>query len=251
MRIMIVLLIMMATACGSNLPSSADQEMIGAQAQSIAQITTAPPVTSIPRPTSTPEPTPPATITHRPTPDRSCIQGEDSSGSEITVTFDGGNLPAGYTLQSITLFTLSFVDRFNRGNWYEFSGYFDFGGDFKRFGAEGITYHTQDTVQAYYQERQKQEERWQLKRLEAYPYPDGIGLNFVITRQAMDIQPDPGGSAPYFVGKAGISCEKGKGTVLAWYTSFRADEEPGLCPNPSGGSSSDTVIACTEGWTEA
>ena len=169
---------------------------------------------------------------------------------DVVVTYDNGTLPSGCDPRSFAHIIMSFIDAFNRGDQGQLADFLNFDNDFMWYAVDGSTYEGHTDLLKYFMERHQQQERMQLVSANVSIHRGLVGGNFVLTRQADDLEGDLKGSIHIFAGKVGVRCEEGKETIVVWVM-YPNELEPlsrlQLCLAPPPGSPENAVIAYARG----
>jgi hypothetical protein len=214
--------------------------------------------------------------------DRSAAGGVDVSTSgtsptKIIVTSDDASLPDGCDARQIAGLVLDFIDAFNRGDEERLSHLFfisegpsppDFGeagyypwswysvseiGEGGRIEHSFVTYD-KDELLHYFAERHAEGERLSLLKVSAtqsglLDEKNNVGIVYVLTRDAEDLDPKLGGPARIAFGKGAINCTSHQ--FFAWSMEMSAREErttreatAWLCKDPPGWKPGKAVVAC-------
>jgi len=197
--------------------------------------------------------------------------------TRVLVTSDDPSLPDGCRPREIAQLVLDFVDAFNRGDRDRLSRLFfisegpsppDFseGGYYpwswysvSEVGAggrieDGFVTYNQSELLRYFAERHGQGERLGLIKVSATQAgllgePGNVGIVFVLTRDASDLDPGLGGPARIATGKGAINCASRR--IFVWSMEMRTGEERTareaagwLCTDPPGWKPGAAVVAC-------
>jgi hypothetical protein len=203
--------------------------------------------------------------------------GARGAATEVIVTSDDASLPDGCRPRQIADLVIGFIDAFNSGDQGRLSQLFfisegpsppDFsqGGYYpwswysvSEVGAEGkieegfVTYD-QGELLHYFAERHRQGERLELIKVSATQAgllgeEDNVGIVYVLTRDAADLEPGVGGPARIASGKGAINC--GSQRIFVWSMDMRVGDTRSareaaswLCKDPPGWRPGTAVIAC-------
>jgi hypothetical protein len=203
--------------------------------------------------------------------------GARGPATKVLVTSDDPSLPDGCHPRQIAELVIDFIDAFNRGDQEQLSRLFfisegpsppDFseGGYYpwswysvSKVGAEGriedgfVTYD-QGELLRYFAERHRQGERLELIKVSAtqaglLEEENNVGIVYVLTRNARDLEPGLGGPARIAIGKGAINCQSRR--IFTWSMEMRVGEERSereaaswLCTDPPGWRPGTAVVAC-------
>jgi hypothetical protein len=203
--------------------------------------------------------------------------GDHASDTQIIVTSDDASLPEGCTTRQIAELAIEFVDAFNRGDEERLSRLFFVSEgpsppDFSRAGyypwswysvsevGEGgmiengfVTYDKGELLR-YFAERHRQEERLGLIKVSStqaglLDEENNVGIVYVLTRDAEDLDPGLGGPSRIAFGKGAINCESRQ--IFVWSMEMREGDERTprqaavwLCTDPPGWRPGKAVVAC-------
>jgi hypothetical protein len=199
------------------------------------------------------------------------------SATKVIVTSDDPSLPDGCRPRQIAELVIDFIDAFNRGDQERLSRLFfisegpsppDFSAEgyypwswysVSEVGTEGriedgfVTYDQREMLR-YFAERHSQGEHLELIKVSATQAgllgeEGNVGIVYVLTRKAEDLEPGLGGPARIAFGKGAINCESRR--IFAWSMEMRAGEERSpreaagwLCTDPPGWRPGTAVVAC-------
>jgi hypothetical protein len=197
--------------------------------------------------------------------------------TKVIVTSDDASLPDGCRPRQIAGLVLDFIDAFNSGDQERLSRLFfisegpsppDFSEEgfypwswysVSEVGSEGriedgfVTYD-QGELLRYFAERHSQGERLTLLKVSSTQTgllgeENNVGIVYVLTRDAEDLEPGLGGPDRVAFGKGGINC--GSGRIFTWSMEMRAGETRTareaagwLCEDPPGWRPGTAVVAC-------
>ena len=203
--------------------------------------------------------------------------GEHGSDTKIIVTSDDASLPEGCNARQIAELAIDFVDAFNRGDAERLSRLFfvsegpsppDFSGSgyypwswysVSEVGEEGmiengfVTYDKGELLR-YFAERHSQGERLGLIKVSStqaglLDEENNVGIVYVLTRDAEDLDPGLGGPSRIAFGKGAINCESRQ--LFVWSMEMREgdDRTPRqaagwLCKDPPGWRPGKAVVTC-------
>lgn len=203
--------------------------------------------------------------------------GDHGSATEVIVTSDDSSLPDGCNTRQIAGLVIEFVDAFNRGDGERLSrlffvsegpsppdfseaGYYPWSwysvseiGEGGRIENGFVTYDKGELLR-YFAERHSKGERLGLIKVSStqaglLDEENNVGIVYVLTRDAEDLDPELGGPSRIAFGKGGINCESRQ--IFAWSMEMRAGEERTLreaagwlCIDPPGWRPGDAVVAC-------
>jgi hypothetical protein len=197
--------------------------------------------------------------------------------TKVIVTSDDPSLPDGCRPRQVAELVLAFIDAFNRGDQERLSRLFfisegpsppDFSKEgyypwswysVSEVGTEGriesgfVTYD-QGEMLRYFARRHAQGERLELIKVSATQAgllgeEGNVGIVYVLTRDARDLDPRLGGPARIAFGKGAINCESQR--IFTWSMEMRARETRTarqaagwLCTDPPGWKPGTAVVAC-------
>jgi hypothetical protein len=197
--------------------------------------------------------------------------------TRVRVTSDDPSLPDGCHPREIAELVIDFIDAFDRGDQERLSRLFfisegpsppDFseGGYYpwswysvSEIGAAGriendfVTYDQRELFR-YFAQRHAQGEYLELIKVSAkeaglLDEERNVGVVYVLTRYARDLEPGLGGPARVAFGKGAITCESRR--IFAWNMEMRAAERRSvcqaadwLCTDPPGWRPGTAVVAC-------
>jgi hypothetical protein len=208
-------------------------------------------------------------------------EGQENSGggpaTKVIVTSDDPSLPDGCRPREIAELVIDFFDAFNRGDQERLSrlffisegpsppdfsqrGYYPWSWySVSEVGAGGrieggfVTYNQRDLLR-YFAQRHSQGERLELIKVSAtqggmLEEEDNVGIVYVLTRDARDLEPGLGGPARIASGKGAINCESAR--IFEWSMEMRTGEGRSereaagwLCTDPPGWRPGTAVVAC-------
>ena len=205
-------------------------------------------------------------------------EGEDRApATKIIVTSDDPSLPDGCRPRQVAELVIDFIDAFNRGDQELLSRLFfisegpsppDFSEEryypwswysVSEVGTEGriesgfVTYD-QGEMLRYFAERHRQAEHLGLIKVSAtqpglLEEEGNVGIVYVLTRDARDLEPGLGGPARIAFGKGAINCESQR--IFTWSMEMKATEKRSareaaswLCTDPAGWEPGKAVVAC-------
>ncbi len=120
---------------------------------------------------------------------------------------------------------------------------------------DGFVTYDQGELLRYFAERHRQRERLELIEVSSTQAgllgeKNNVGIVYVLTRDAEDLEPGLGGPARIAFGKGAINCENRQ--IFAWSMEMRVGETrserkaaAGLCTDPPGWKPGTAVVACT------
>jgi hypothetical protein len=197
--------------------------------------------------------------------------------TKVIVTSDDPSLPDGCRPRQVAELVISFIGAFNRGDQERLSRLFfisegpsppDFSEEryypwswysVSEVGAEGkiesgfVTYD-QGEMLRYFAERHRQGERLELIKVSATQAgllgeEGNVGIVYVLTRHARDLDPGLGGPSRIAFGKGAINCASQR--IFTWSMEMRARETRTarqaagwLCTDPPGWKPGAAVVAC-------
>ena len=203
--------------------------------------------------------------------------GDQASATEVIVTSDDASLPDGCNTRQIARLVIEFVDAFNRGDGerlsrlffvsegpsppdFSNSGYYPWSwysvsevGEGGRIENSFVTYDMGDLLR-YFAERHRQGERLGLIKVSStqaglLDEENNVGIVYVLTRDAEDLDPGLGGPSRIAFGKGAINCETRQ--LFVWSMEMREGDERTpreaagwLCTDPPGWRPGDAVVAC-------
>jgi hypothetical protein len=205
------------------------------------------------------------------------VGDEPRAPTKVIVTGTDPSLPDGCQPRQIAELVIEFIDAFNRGDQERLSSLFfisegpsppDFSEEgyypwswysVSEVGAGGriedgfVTYDHGELLR-YFAERHGQGERLELIKVSVtqaglLEEESNVGIVYVLTRDARDLEPGLGGPARIAAGKGAINCESRK--LFAWSMEMRAGETRTareaagwLCTDPPGWKPGSAVVAC-------
>ncbi len=212
---------------------------------------------------------------------RAGVAGGEARGSAaqpVLVTSDDAWLPEGCHPRQTAGLVIDFIDAFNRGDqerlsqllfisegpsppdfseerYYPWSWY-----SVSEVGAggrieDGFVTYDQDQLLRYFAERHRQGERLGLIKVSSTQAgllgeESNVGIVYVLTRDAEDLDPGLGGPDRIAIGKGAINCENRR--IFVWSMEMRAGENRTareaagwLCTDPPGWRPGKAVVACT------
>jgi hypothetical protein len=197
--------------------------------------------------------------------------------TKVIVTSDDPSLPDGCRPRQIAELVIAFIDAFNRGDQERLSRLFfisegpsppDFSAEgyypwswysVSEVGAGGriedgfVTYDQREMLR-YFAERHRQGERLELIKVSAtqaglLEEESNVGIVYVLTRDARDLEPGLGGPSHIAFGKGAINC--GSRRIFTWSMEMRMGEQRSareaagwLCTDPPGWRPGTAVVAC-------
>jgi len=197
--------------------------------------------------------------------------------TRIIITGDDPSLPDGCRPRQIAELVVAFVDAFNRGDQEQLSRLFFIAEgpsppDFSKEGyypwswysvseidsggriESGFVTYDQGEMLRYFEERHRQGERLGLIKVSATQAgllgeEGNVGIVYILTRHARDLEPGLGGPARIAFGKGAINCESQR--IFTWSMEMRAGENRSareaarwLCTDPPGWKPGAAVVAC-------
>jgi hypothetical protein len=197
--------------------------------------------------------------------------------TKVLVTSEDPSLPDGCRPREIAELVLDFFDAFNRGDQERLSRLFFISEgpsppDFSEEGyypwswysvsevgpggriEDGFVTYNQGELLRYFAERYGQREHLGLIKVSATQAgllgeEGNVGIVFVLTRDARDLEPGLGGPARIAIGKGAINCASRK--IFVWSMEMRAREDRSarqaagwLCTDPPGWKPGSAVVAC-------
>jgi hypothetical protein len=197
--------------------------------------------------------------------------------TKIIVTGDDPSLPDGCRPRQIAELVVDFFDAFNRGDQERLSRLFFIAEgpsppDFSKKGyypwswysvsevgaggriESGFVTYDQGEMLRYFAERHRQGEHLGLIKVSAtqpglLEEEGNVGIVYVLTRDARDLEPGLGGPARIAFGKGAINCESQR--IFTWSMEMRATEKRSareaaswLCTDPAGWEPGKAVVAC-------
>ncbi len=207
------------------------------------------------------------------------VADSESRGAttKVIVTSDDTSLPDGCRPRQIAELVIDFIDAFNSGDQerlarlffisegpsppdFSETGYYPWSWySVSEVGAEGriedgfVTYD-QGELLRYFAERHRQGERLEL--LKVSPTQTGllgnesnVGIVYVLTRNAEDLEPGLGGPDRIATGKGAINCPSRRIFVWSmemrvWDTRSAREAASWLCTDPPGWKPGKAVVAC-------
>lgn len=203
--------------------------------------------------------------------------GESAGRPEVLVTARDESLPVGCRPREIAGLVLDFFDAFNAGDkdrlsrlffvsegpsppdfssrgYYPWSWYLvseaGAGGRIER----GFVTYDEGELLEYFARRHGRGERLELLKVGVtgsglLGEEGNVGIVYVLTRQADDLEAGLGGPDRVAFGRGGINC--GRRQIFAWSIEMRAEERRNLraaadwlCQNPPGWRPGENVVAC-------
>lgn len=197
--------------------------------------------------------------------------------TKVIVTSDDPSLPDGCRPRQVAELVIYFIDAFNHGDQERLSRLFfisegpsppDFSeeryypwswysvsevGESGRIENGFVTYNQGDLLR-YFAERHSKGERLRLIKVSStqaglLEEENNVGIVYVLTRDAEDLDPGLGGPARIAFGKGGINCESRR--IFAWSMEMRMREDRTpreaagwLCTDPPGWRPGKAVVAC-------
>jgi hypothetical protein len=205
------------------------------------------------------------------------VSGDGASPTKVIVTSDDASLPDGCNTRQIAGLVIDFVDAFNRGDQERLSrlffvsegpsppdfseaGYYPWSwysvsevGESGRIENGFVTYD-QGELLRYFAERHSKGERLRLIKVSStqaglLDEENNVGIVYVLTRDAEDLDPGLGGPSRIAFGKGGVNCESRR--IFAWSMEMRMREDRTpreaagwLCTDPPGWRPGKAVVAC-------
>jgi hypothetical protein len=207
----------------------------------------------------------------------SVTQSGRESTTKVIVTSDDASLPDGCRPRQIAGLVIDFIDAFNRGDQDRLSriffisegpsppdfseeGYYPWSwysvsevGTGGRIEDDFVTYD-QGELLRYFAERHRHGERLKLLKVSStrtglLGEEGNVGIVYVLTRDAEDLDPELGGPARIAFGKGAINCESQR--IFVWSMEMRVGEKrtereaaDWLCADPPGWRPGTAVVAC-------
>ncbi len=203
--------------------------------------------------------------------------GPGHEPTKVLVTSDDPSLPDGCRPRQIAELVISFIDAFNSGDQERLSRLFfisegpsppDFSEEgyypwswysVSEVGAggrieDGFVTYDQGELLRYFAERHRQGERLELVKVSSTQAgllgeESNVGIVYVLTRKAEDLEPGLGGPARIASGKGAINC--GSQRIFVWSMEMRVGETRSereaaswLCTDPPGWRPGSAVVAC-------
>lgn len=197
--------------------------------------------------------------------------------TEVIVTSDDASLPEGCNTRQIAGLVIEFVDAFNRGDQERLSQLFFVSegpspSDFSEAGyypwswysvrelsedgliEGGFVTYDQGELLRYFAERHGHGERLGLIKVSSthaglLEEENNVGIIYVLTRDAGDLDPGLGGPARIAFGKGAINCESRQ--IFAWSMEMKKGDDRTLreaagwlCIDPLGWRPGTAVVAC-------
>jgi hypothetical protein len=207
----------------------------------------------------------------------SATQSDREPTTKVIVTSDDASLPDGCRPRQIAELAIAFVDAFNRGDQERLSRIFfisegpsppDFSEEgyypwswysVSEVGAggrieDGFVTYDQGELLRYFAERHRQGERLELIKVSSTQAgllgnEGNVGIVYVLTRDAEDLEPGLGGPARIAFGKGAINCESQR--IFVWSMEMRVGDTRSereaaswLCTDPPGWRPGAAVVAC-------
>jgi hypothetical protein len=203
--------------------------------------------------------------------------GPRGATTEVIVTSDDASLPDGCHPRQIAELVIGFIDAFNSGDQDRLAQLFFISEgpsppDFSHRGyypwswysvsevaaggriEEGFVTYDQRELLSYFAERHRQGERLELIKVSStragfLGEEDNVGILYVLTRDAEDLEPGVGGQARIASGKGAINC--GSQRIFVWSMEMRVGDTRStreaaswLCTDPPGWRPGTAVVAC-------
>jgi hypothetical protein len=200
-----------------------------------------------------------------------------SGPTKVLVTSDDASLPDGCQPRQIAELVIDFIDAFNSGDQDRLSRLFFISEgpsppDFSEEGyypwswysvsevgvsgriEDGFVTYDQGELLRYFAERHRQGELLGLIKVSSTQAgllgeEGNVGIVYVLTRDAEDLDPGLGGPARIAFGKGAINCENRR--IFAWSMEMRVGEKrtereaaSWLCEDPPGWRPGTAVVAC-------
>jgi hypothetical protein len=197
--------------------------------------------------------------------------------TKVIVTSDDASLPDGCRPRQIAELVIEFIDAFNSGDQEWLSSLFFISEgpsppDFSQAGyypwswysvsevgaggriEDGFVTYDQGELLRYFAERHKQGERLELLKVSSTQAgllgnEGNVGIVYVLTRDAEDLEPGLGGPDRIATGKGAINCASRR--IFVWSMEMRTDERrtkqdaaDWLCTDPPGWRPGTAVVAC-------
>jgi hypothetical protein len=203
--------------------------------------------------------------------------GAGAPATEVIVTSDDASLPEGCNTRQIAGLVIEFVDAFNRGDQDRLSRLFFVSdgpspSDFSEAGyypwswysvseigedgliKGGFVTYDQGELLRYFAERHDHGERLGLIKVSSthaglLEEENNVGIIYVLTRDAEDLDPGLGGPARIAFGKGAINCESRQ--IFTWSMEMRKGDDRTLreaagwlCIDPPGWRPGTAAVAC-------
>ena len=200
-----------------------------------------------------------------------------SGPTKVLVTSGDALLPDGCQPRQIAELVIDFIDAFNTGDQNRLSRLFFISEgpsppDFSEEGyypwswysvsevgvggriEDGFVTYDQGELLRYFAERHRQGERLELIKVRSTQAgllgeEGNVGIVYVLTRDAQDLDPGLGGPARIAFGKGAINCESQR--IFTWSIEMRVGEKrtereaaSWLCEDPPGWRPGTVVVAC-------
>jgi hypothetical protein len=200
-----------------------------------------------------------------------------SGSTKVLVTSGDASLPDGCQPRQFAELVIDFIDAFNTGDQNRLSRLFFISEgpsppDFSEEGyypwswysvsevgvggriEDGFVTYDQGELLRYFVERHRQGERLELIKVSSTQAgllgeEGNVGIVYVLTRDAQDLDPGLGGPARIAFGKGAINCESQQ--IFAWSMEMRVGEKrtereaaSWLCEDPPGWRPGTVVVAC-------
>jgi hypothetical protein len=209
--------------------------------------------------------------------ERATTATRPSKPTKVLVTSDDASLPDGCHPRQIAGLVIDFIDAFNSGDQERLARLFfvsegpsppDFSEEgyypwswysVSEVGAGGriqdgfVTYDQRELLR-YFAQRHRQGEHLELIKVSSTQTgllgeEGNMGIVYVLTRGAQDLEPGVGGPARIAFGKGAINCESHR--IFAWSMEMRVGEKRTereaagwLCEDPPGWRPAAAVVAC-------
>ena len=202
---------------------------------------------------------------------------DEAPATKIIVTGDDPSLPDGCRPRQIAELVVDFIYAFNRGDQERLSRLFFIAEgpsppDFSKEGyypwswysvsevgaggriESGFVTYDQGELLRYFAQRHAQGERLGLIKVSATQAgllgeEGNVGIVYILTRDASDLEPGLGGPARIALGKGAINCESQR--IFTWSMEMRMGEKRSareaaawLCTDPAGWKPGKAVVAC-------
>jgi hypothetical protein len=207
------------------------------------------------------------------------VAGGESRGAitKVIVTSDDASLPDGCRPRQIAELVIDFIDAFNSGDQERLAQLFFISEgpsppDFSQAGyypwswysvsevgekgriEDGFVTYDQGELLRYFAERHRQGEYLELLKVSSTQVgllgnEGNVGIVYVLTRDAEDLDPGLGGPDRIATGKGAINCASRR--IFVWSMEMRTDDKrtkqnaaDWLCTDPPGWKPGTAVVAC-------